>query len=101
MVSMPTIRPMICLFRPGQGDGFLRAIKICSKQSFGREEKHSTPCRKILLHIKITSKYGQRYFEGQSYHFLCQVPPDLVVDDCACRIATELCWTNQEFLLSI
>jgi hypothetical protein len=33
-------------------DGFLRAIKIHSITSFGREVKPLVPCRKILWHIK-------------------------------------------------
>jgi hypothetical protein len=34
-------------FEPGQGDGFLRAIKIRSMPSFGWEVKPEVPCRKI------------------------------------------------------
>jgi hypothetical protein len=36
-------------FKPGRGDGFLRAIKIGSTPSFGWEVK---PCRKIIRHVK-------------------------------------------------
>jgi hypothetical protein len=39
-------------FEPGQGDGFLRAIKIRSTPSFGWEVKPEVPCRKILRHVK-------------------------------------------------
>jgi hypothetical protein len=39
-------------FEPGLGDGFLRAIKVRSKLSFGREVKPKVPCRKILRHVK-------------------------------------------------
>jgi hypothetical protein len=39
-------------FEPGQGDGFLRVIKICSTPFFGWEVKPEVPCRKILQHIK-------------------------------------------------
>jgi hypothetical protein len=39
-------------FKPAESDGFLSAIKICSKLSFEAEVKPSAPCRKILLHIK-------------------------------------------------
>jgi hypothetical protein len=35
-------------FKPGRGDGFLRAIKIRSTPSFGREVKLEVPCHKIL-----------------------------------------------------
>jgi hypothetical protein len=39
-------------FKPGQGDGFLKAIKIRSTPSFGWEVKPDVPCRKILRHVK-------------------------------------------------
>jgi hypothetical protein len=39
-------------FEPGQGDGFLRAIKISSTPSFGWEVKPEVRCRKILRHVK-------------------------------------------------
>jgi hypothetical protein len=41
-------------FEPSQGDGFLRAIKICSTPSFGWEVKPEVPCHKILWHVKIS-----------------------------------------------
>jgi hypothetical protein len=37
---------------PVEGDGFLRAIKLCSTISFGEEVKPSVTCRKILLQLK-------------------------------------------------
>jgi hypothetical protein len=39
-------------FEPGQGDGFLRAIKIRSTPSFGWEVKPEVPRRKVLRHVK-------------------------------------------------
>jgi hypothetical protein len=39
-------------FKPSQGDGFLRAIKIRNTHSFGWEVKREVPCRKILRHVK-------------------------------------------------
>jgi hypothetical protein len=39
-------------FKPGRGDGFLKAIKIRSTPSFGAELKPLAPCRKILRHGK-------------------------------------------------
>jgi hypothetical protein len=33
-------------------DGFVRAIKMCSKTSFGREVKPLVPCRKIINMLK-------------------------------------------------
>jgi hypothetical protein len=37
---------------PGQGDGFLMAIKFRSTPSFGWEVKPEFPRRKILRHVK-------------------------------------------------
>jgi hypothetical protein len=39
-------------FEPGQGDGFLTAIKIRSTRSLGWDVKPEVPCRKILLYVK-------------------------------------------------
>jgi hypothetical protein len=38
--------------KPGQGDGFLKAIKIRNTSSSGWEVKSKVPCRKILRHVK-------------------------------------------------
>jgi hypothetical protein len=46
------IRPQVRGFKPGQDDGFLRAIKICSRTFFRGEVKPEAPCRKILRHVK-------------------------------------------------
>jgi hypothetical protein len=43
-------------FEPGQGDGFLRAIKIRSTPSFRWEVKPEVSCRMILWHIKVLLK---------------------------------------------
>jgi hypothetical protein len=43
-------------FEPGQGNGFLRAIKIRSTPSFGWYVKPEVPCRKILQHVKYLLK---------------------------------------------
>jgi hypothetical protein len=56
MVSMLATRPKGRGFEPGQGDGFLKAIKIRSTTSFGWEVKLEVPCRKILRHVKDLSK---------------------------------------------
>jgi hypothetical protein len=37
---------------PVEGDGFLKAIKIYSTPSFGREVKPSAPCRNIFRNVK-------------------------------------------------
>jgi hypothetical protein len=39
-------------FKPGRGDGFLRAIKIRSTLSFGWEVKPDVPCNEILRPVK-------------------------------------------------
>jgi hypothetical protein len=52
MVSVLAIRPKVREFKPGLIDGILRAIKIRSTPSFGREVKQSASCRKILRHVK-------------------------------------------------
>jgi hypothetical protein len=52
LVSVLATGLMCCGFKPCQGDGFLRAIKICSTPSFGWEVKPEAPCRKILRHVK-------------------------------------------------
>jgi hypothetical protein len=52
MVSVLAITPKIRGFKPADNDGFLRAIKICNTPSFGGEVKPSSPCRKILRHVK-------------------------------------------------
>jgi hypothetical protein len=79
-----------CGFKPSRGDEFLRAIQIRSTPSFGEEVKPSALCRNILRHVKIASKYGQIYFEGQIYNFLRQVPPNFLIDGCTGVISREL-----------
>jgi hypothetical protein len=53
--------PKVRGFKPGRGDGFLRAIKIRSTPSFGGEVKLETPCRNILRHVKEPLEI-QRFF---------------------------------------
>jgi hypothetical protein len=45
VVSVLAAAPKGRGFKPGQGDGFLRAIKIRSAPSFGWEVKPEVPCR--------------------------------------------------------
>jgi hypothetical protein len=52
VVSVLATGPKSCRFKPGQGDGFLRVIKICSTPSFAWEVKLEVPCCKILRHVK-------------------------------------------------
>jgi hypothetical protein len=63
VVIVLTTGPKFHGFKPGQGYGFLRAIKISSRTSFGGEVKPSAHVR-ILWHVKVTSKYEQRNFWG-------------------------------------
>jgi hypothetical protein len=44
-------------FKPGRGDGFLRAIEIHSTPSFRWEGKPEVPCHKILWHVKDPLRY--------------------------------------------
>jgi hypothetical protein len=52
VVSVLATEPKGCGFKPGRGDGFLRAIKIHSTPCFGWDVKPEVPCRKILWHVK-------------------------------------------------
>jgi hypothetical protein len=45
VVSVLAIKPRGGGFKSGRGAGVLRAIKICSTPSFGREIKTEVPCR--------------------------------------------------------
>jgi hypothetical protein len=56
VVSVLATGPKDRGFEPGQNDGFLRAIKICSTPSFGWEVKPEVPCLQILRHIKDVLK---------------------------------------------
>jgi hypothetical protein len=44
-------------FKPGQGGGFLRAIKICYTHFFGWKVKPDAPCHKILQHVNDPLRY--------------------------------------------
>jgi hypothetical protein len=52
MVSVLATGPKVRGFKPGRGDGFLKAIKIRSTSSFGGEVKPEVECCKILRHVK-------------------------------------------------
>jgi hypothetical protein len=52
VVSVLATVTKVCGFEPGQGNGYLRAIKIFSTLSFGWEVKPEVPCRKILQYVK-------------------------------------------------
>jgi hypothetical protein len=52
VVSVLATGPKYRRFKPGRGNGFLRAIKISSTPSFGGEVKPQIPYRKSLRHFK-------------------------------------------------
>jgi hypothetical protein len=52
MANMLGIRLKVRGFKPDQGNGFLRAIKIHSTPYFGGEVKPEDSCHKILWHVK-------------------------------------------------
>jgi hypothetical protein len=52
VVRVFAIRPKVRGSNPAEGDGFLRAIQIRSKPSFGGEVQMSVQYRKILRHGK-------------------------------------------------
>jgi hypothetical protein len=52
MLGALVIGPKECGFKPGRGDGFLKAIKIRSTLSFEWKVKPEIPRRKILRHVK-------------------------------------------------
>jgi hypothetical protein len=95
MASVLAIGPKVCGFKPGRVDRFVRAIEICSAPSFGGVGNLPAPFRNFYG-IKKSLTYEKRYFEGHIHNFLRQVPPDLLLDESASRIARELWWTNQE-----
>jgi hypothetical protein len=57
VVSVLATGPEVLGFKPGRGDGFLRAIKIRSTTSFGWETKQEVPCPEILPHVKNPLRY--------------------------------------------
>jgi hypothetical protein len=61
MVSVIPIIPKVRRFKPGQGDGILRAIQICSIPSVARK--------------KMTSKYEKNYFIRPHSSFPLPIPP--------------------------
>jgi hypothetical protein len=57
VVSVLATEPKGRGFKPGRGDGFLRAIKFRSTHFFGWEVKPEVPCRKILRLVKDPLRY--------------------------------------------
>jgi hypothetical protein len=57
---------------PAENDGFLRARKISSTTSFGREVKPAVPFRKILWHDKEPYEYESDTCRQNSRTFLAK-----------------------------
>jgi hypothetical protein len=55
MVSVLVIGPKVRVFMSGRHDSFLTETKIRNTPSFGGKLKPSTPCRKILRHVKSST----------------------------------------------
>jgi hypothetical protein len=51
------LNPRFAVSNPAESDGFLRAIKIRSRTSFGEEVKPSFIYRKLLRHVKEPYEY--------------------------------------------
>jgi hypothetical protein len=92
VVSVLAAGPKGHRLKPGWGDGFLGAIKICSTPYFGWELKPEVPCRKILRHVKDPLRYI-RYWEAK---FSLLRPFLLLAPDSAGKTAIELWWMSQE-----
>jgi transcription elongation factor GreA-like protein len=82
------------VIKPSQGDGFLRAIKIHSTPSFRGEIK-------ILWHVRNHFSANKDASKAKIHNFLCQVPPDLLVDGSAGRMSRECSDGQISFLLLI
>jgi hypothetical protein len=87
IVSVLAIGPKVCRFKPAWGDCILRAIKIRAMPL--------ARCNKILRHVKNLFEVWTKIFQKQNSYFPRQVPPDLLLDISARRIARELLWTSQ------
>jgi hypothetical protein len=83
---------------PAEGDGFLRAIKIRSQTSFGREVKPSAPCRRILRHVKYPLRYDSDTDWQNSGAISRQISPRFVSTCLCCNHSRELWWMNREWL---
>jgi hypothetical protein len=97
MVSVLAIGAKICGFTLGQGNGCLKAIKICSMPSLGGEVKLEAASCIILWNVKKSvAGMNRNNLQGEIYHsFACS--SFLIPDGSAGRIARERWWTNQEF----
>jgi hypothetical protein len=80
-------------FKPGRGDGLLRAIMIRSTASFGWEVQPKATSRKILRHVKISWRISDTDMQhSRSFFHYSYTLPDIS----ASSIARKLWWTSQE-----
>jgi hypothetical protein len=78
MVRILAIRPKVRGFKPGQGDGFFKALKIsCTPNLGGKADgpmsQNFTPCKRSL-------RVRNKYFLNEVHHFLHPDPPNLLLD---------------------
>jgi hypothetical protein len=97
MISVLTIRAKFRGFKPGWGDGILRATKIRSTSFFGGEIKPSSPCRKSLWHVKNHLQVWTKLLCKVKFIIILSRSSSLQPNDTTVRIYGELWWTNQEF----
>jgi hypothetical protein len=97
MVSVLAIRTNVRGFKPGRGDGYLRAIRDRKKPSFGGEVKPEAPHRTIKRHVKNHLQVQTKIIRKAKFifpyvHYSC-----LLRDDSDGRISRKLWWKYQEF----
>jgi hypothetical protein len=80
-------------FKPGRGDGFLRAIKIRSTPSFGGELVHRLPVSRFYDMAKIPAEYYRDTTSAKFKNLSHKLPASLLGVTAAIR---ELWCTSQE-----
>jgi hypothetical protein len=91
VVSVLVTGPKGCGFEPGQGNGFLRAIKILSTSSFGWEVKPEAPTHKIWRHVKDLL---MSHWDGQTkFSFPSPICP------LSHLLQRSLCWQDHQSVL--
>jgi hypothetical protein len=88
VVSVLATGPKARGFKTGQGDGFLRVIKIRSKTFFGWDTNPEVPCHKFYSTLKIS--WSLTGTDRLNSHFLHPLPYSL--QRC-------LCWQDRQTIL--
>jgi hypothetical protein len=96
MVSVLAIGFKVSGFKLGQGDGFLRAIKIRTTPSFGGKVKPEAPCGEIIRYIKKSLISMKQILRKARFIIPFASSSCLIPDDSADRISRDLWWTIQE-----